>query len=207
MKYLWKRYSSFALSFVAIGIIALIVIACPVAGSGGASVGGNCNIQTATASGRTVVTYTLDPTTDSGGEDLTSDISFQMVAVPVGNGLNFFTGEADDADATIDEPYSIAETELTYAVWNRVRSWAVDSERGSNVYDLPVGRHGGDITLCNISDSDEAARAPQHPVTCINWFDSLKFANALSEYCALTPVYLNRSAVMRTGTTVPTLSS
>ena len=170
-------------------------------------VSGNCRIQTATESGRMVLTYTLDPTTDSGGSDLTSDISFQMITVPVGGGLNFFTGSSDDGDATIDEPYSIAKTELTYAVYRRVREWAVASERGANGYSFNAGRQGGDSTNCGTADPDEVSRTPQHPVTCVTWYDSVKFVNALSEYCGLTPSYENSGAVMRTGTTNPTPSS
>ena len=196
----WKGYAICATLLAAIA--AIFLVACPEGGGGGAGSGGsNCRIQTATESGRTVVTYTLDSTTDVGGGDLTSDISFQMVTVPVGSGLNFFTNASDNADATVDSPYSIAETELTYAVWNRVRSWALDSERGTNVYSFNAGRAGS-----GGSDGGPGDGSADHPVTRISWFDSVKFANALSEYCALTPVYLNGSTVMRTGTTVPTLS-
>ena len=142
-------------------------------------------------------TYTLEPTADGGGQ-----LTFTMVNVPVGSGLNFFTGVSDNADATVDNPYSIAETELTYAVYKRVRDWATSSERGDASYDIAPGKRGGDSTGCN-PDPDEATRTPQHPVTCINWYDSVKFANALSEYCRLTPLYENGNAVMRSGATTP----
>ena len=128
-------------------------------------------------------------------------LTLRMITVPVGGGLNFFTDTGDTADATVDSPYSIAETELTYAVWNRVRSWALDSERGTNVYSFNAGRAGS-----GGSDGGPGDGSADHPVTRISWYDSVKFANALSEYCALTPVYLNGSAVMRTGTTAPTRS-
>ena len=127
-------------------------------------------------------TYTLEPTADNGGPPLT----LRMVSVPVGAGLNFFTGINNDGDATLDEPYSIAETELTGGVYQRVRDWAVDSERGAARYGF------GDV----FGSADQPVR--------INWHDSIKFANALSEYCAATgstPVYLVGvgGAIMRTG--------
>ena len=160
-----------------------------------------CNVSCSESSG----TYTLG-IINSDGSATTE--SFDMVTVAVGSGINFFTGVNDDGDATVDATYDIAETELTYGVWRAVRRWAVDSARGASIYDLPVGRQGGDDTfLCSATDTDESSRTAQHPVSCVSWYDSVKFANALSEYCQLTPVYQNSGAVMRSGTTVPTLSS
>ena len=137
-------------------------------------------------------TYTLEPTADNGGPPLT----LRMVSVPVGAGLNFFTGINDDGDATLDEPYSIAETELTRRVYQRVRDWAVASARGAARYEFG--------TVFGSADQ---------PVL-IRWQDSTKFANALSEYCAatgITPVYLDGGAIRRTGpsdiTINPTVSA
>ena len=136
-------------------------------------------------------TYTLEPTADGGGT-----ISFRMITVPVGTGLNFPTGVNDDGDATIDTPYSIAETELTIRVYQRVREWAVASARGAARYELPA----------RSADPDQPVR--------ISWHDSIKFANALSEYCAATgstPIYLDGGAIQRTDpsdrTINPTISA
>ena len=163
--------------------------------------GVSCGALCSVASG----TYTLEPTADGG-----SQLTFRMITVPVGNGLSFFTGQNDDGEAMVDATYDIAETELTYAVYQRVHAWATDSGRGANAYSINAGRQGNDNTVCTTPDPDEVTRTPQHPVTCINWYDSVKFANALSEYCTaagITPVYLNGIAVMRSGTTAPTLDS
>ena len=144
--------------------------------------------------------YTLEPTADGGGT-----ISFRMITVPVGTGLNFPTGVNDDGDATVDTPYNIAETELTYQVWRRVRSWAVDSARGDAVYDLNLGRAGSEGF-----DGGAGDGSADHPVTQVTRSDSLKFANALSEYCTATgsePLYLDGATVMRSGTSLPTINT
>ena len=147
--------------------------------------------------------YTLEPTADNGGPPLT----LRMVPVPVGAGLNFFTGINDDADATLDTPYSIAETELTNGVYQRVHDWAEDSERGAARYEFGMTAYqiGGTAT-----GTDGSADQPVR----IDWHDSIKFANALSEYCAATgstPVYLDGGAIMRTDPshveTTPTISA
>ena len=176
----------------------LVVIGCPAEGSGPAggnslTISGNCRIETATESGRQVTTYSLlEPTTDTA-------VRFKMITVPVGGGLNFFTGVNDDGDATVDTAYDIAENELTYALYKRVRDWATNSERGDASYDLNEGRAGSAG-----NDGGAGDGSADHPVTRISWYDSVKFANALSEYCELRPVYQNSAVVMRTGTTVPT---
>ena len=142
-------------------------------------------------------THTLAATAGGIGE-----ITFRMITVPIVDSLNFSTGVNDDGDATIDSPYSIAETELTYALYKRIRDWAVASEQGATRYELNLGRAGSAGGDGGAGDGNA-----NHPVTNISWYDSVKFANALSEYCGLTPVYLNGSAVMRTGTANPTLST
>ena len=142
-------------------------------------------------------TYTLEATADGGAA-----INFRMITVPVGMGLNFFTGINDDDDVTVDAPYSIAETELTYAVWRRVRDWATDNARGDTAYELRLGRAGSEG-----NDGGTGDGSNDHPVTRISWYDSIKFTNALSEYCRLTPVYLNGNAVMRSGTTAPRIDT
>ena len=175
-------------------LVSLLLVGCPAGGDGRSGSSARCNVQRATQGGRMVTTYTL------GGDGV---IRFRMITIPIGEGLNFFTNSRDTSDATIDIPYDIAETELTYGVWRLVRDWAVSSERGDARYDIAIGRAGGDDTICSSIDADEATRSTQHPVTCINWLDSLKFANALSEYCGATPVYLNDGMVVRTGSTFP----
>ena len=86
--------------------------------------------------------------------------------------------------------FLIADTEVTWAEWQEVRTWAV-----ANGYDLAgVGQGSG----------------PNHPVRNVNWFDALKWCNAKSEKEGLTPAYFGRasypmasSPIYRTGQTIP----
>ena len=164
------------------------LIACDEAAGGSGATVDRCSVKQDT----TADTYTLEALSDSG-----SALTFTMAKVPVGNGLNFFTGVSDNGDATVDKAYSIGQTVLTYGVWKRVYDWATASERGSTRYAFDnTGR-----------DGDTAGRGVHHPVTFINWYDSIKFANALTEFCAeigMRPVYRNDGVIMRRGTTDPT---
>ena len=155
-----------------------------------------CRVNRTIQNNNIIDTYTLR----SGG----NSAEFKMIAVPVGNGIRFFTGTNDDSEATVDSAYSIAETELTYAVWKIVYDWATSTARGDATYDFDnPGRQGGN------SGSGAVGNA-QHPVTTINWYDSVKFANALTEFCAsanISPVYKNGAVVMRGGTVAPTVDA
>ena len=152
---------------------------------------------------RPTATFVLEATSNS---DLA--LNFLMVQLP--GGITLPTGVNDNGRAHIEDGYDIAETELSYAVWERVRSWAVDSDRGDNRYDFQPGRRGNDGTPCSSHDPHESSRSGEHPVTCVNWYDSVKFANALSEYCTaagLEPVYMNGNTPLRSGNISPTIES
>jgi formylglycine-generating enzyme required for sulfatase activity len=49
-----------------------------------------------------------------------------------------------------------------------------------------------------------AGKASTHPVQTVSWWDGIKYCNARSQKEGLTPVYMVKSAVMKTGTTAPT---
>jgi formylglycine-generating enzyme required for sulfatase activity/alpha-tubulin suppressor-like RCC1 family protein len=75
--------------------------------------------------------------------------------------------------------FYIGKHEVTWGEWQRVRDWA-----GWNGYsDLAWGQGSGD----------------NYPVTQVNWFDVVKWCNARSEMEGKTPVYMNGTAVYRTG--------
>ena len=86
--------------------------------------------------------------------------------------------------------FLIADTEVTWAEWQEVRTWAI-----ANGYDLAgVGQGSG----------------PNHPVRNVNWYDVLKWCNAKSEKEGLTPAYLvggnyitGGGVTYRTGNAVP----
>lgn len=114
---------------------------------------------------------------DTGGVDLqpgdpgyqTSNtvggVTFKMVYLP---GKTTFTGAADGTQVTVANEYEIAETEVTYELWNAVYTWAT-----SNGYTFS---NAG--TMGNGTEGD----TNQHPVTTMNWRDAMVWCNALTEY-------------------------
>jgi uncharacterized repeat protein (TIGR02543 family) len=79
----------------------------------------------------------------------------------------FPTGPYDSGTATVTDAYWIGETEVTYELWSTVYTWAT-----SNGYYLAnVGRRGGGT-----------GNTDQHPVTTINWRDTMVWSNAVTEW-------------------------
>jgi len=73
----------------------------------------------------------------------------------------------DNGTATVSNGYEIAETEVTYELWNVVKTWA-----SANGY-----------TFSNVGTmGDGTGDTNQHPVTTINWRDAMVWMNALTEY-------------------------
>jgi len=83
--------------------------------------------------------------------------------------------------------FYIAQQEVTWALWNEVRNWAV-----LNGYtDIATGEGKG----------------ATHPVHTVNWWDVVKWCNARSEREGLTAVYQNADgSVFKTGTTLPSVN-
>jgi formylglycine-generating enzyme required for sulfatase activity len=84
-------------------------------------------------------------------------------------------------------PFRMDAYEVTLAEWVAVRDWAVDVSRGTRRYDFNTT---GD------------APGPDHPVTHVDWYDAVKWANARSEMHGLDPVYFTdatRARVFRAG--------
>jgi|GEM_PF-1510700 len=113
-----------------------------------------------------------------------------LVLIPGGSFAMGRTSGDTDADApsiTVTvSPFYIQQTETTKAHWDEVRVWGL-----SNGYtDLASG----------------AGKASNHPVHSVTWWDVVKWCNARSEKESLTPVYTVSGAVMRTGTTEPTVN-
>lgn len=97
-------------------------------------------------------------------------VAFMMANVPV---TTFPTGQFDDAQATVNNPYWIASTEVTYEVWHEVRAWAVDN--GYSFVNAGTEGHDGTAGAAPTAASNE-------PVTWVNWCDVLVWSNALTEY-------------------------
>ena len=112
-----------------------------------------------------------------------------MALIPAGS---FTMGDTLDGDSnappvTVNvSAFYMGKYEVTKALWDEVRTWGA-----SNGYtDLATG----------------AGKASNHPVQSISWWDVVKWCNARSQKEGLTPVYTVSGAVMKTGTTAPTVN-
>ena len=76
--------------------------------------------------------------------------------------------------------YLIMQTEVTYSLYQKVYAWAT-----ANGYNFNDGCNGATYEDCLPPERDGG----KHPVTNIEWLDTLVFANALSEMSRLQPVY------------------
>jgi len=98
-------------------------------------------------------------------------VRFVMAYVP--GGMTFPTGTGDTGTATVANAYWISETEVTYELWYKVRTWAV-----AHGYTFAnPGREGNDGT-----DGAPLTNAMHEPVTYVNWRDSMVWCNALTEW-------------------------
>ncbi|MEI6819357.1 MAG: SUMF1/EgtB/PvdO family nonheme iron enzyme [Verrucomicrobiota bacterium] len=146
---------------------------------------------------------TWDAGTD-WNQQLSSQTKFRLTVteatvVPTGFALipsgSFTMGNSVAADTDItDAPthtvtvsaFYMAKNLVTKADWDTVRTWAT-----SNGYmDLAAG----------------SGKASSHPVQRVSWWDGIKYCNARSQKEGLTPVYMVNSAVMKIGTTAPTVN-
>ncbi len=128
----------------------------------------------------------------SGGAttDTTGSLSFQLRHVSAGHYyVGNQTGNYDysgNTNVSIIHGFWIAETEVTYALWYEVYSWAI-----SNGYTFAnPGREGNDGT-----DGNAPTIAQNEPVTMVNWRDAMLWCNAISEKEGLTPVYYTDSGL------------
>jgi len=98
-------------------------------------------------------------------------VIFKMAYVP--GGLTFMAGMVNDTPTTVDNAYWIGETQVTYELWNTVKTWGI-----SNGYTFNnSGREGNDGTI-----GAAPTAAKQEPVTTINWRDAMIWTNALTEW-------------------------
>ena len=115
--------------------------------------------------------------------------SSSFVLIPAGE---FIMGDTLDGDQNapphrvyVSEFY-LQKTEVSKAEWDSVRTWAA-----SHGYpDLAEG----------------AGKAADHPVEVVSWWDTVKWCNARSEQEELNPCYTVDGAVMRSGTTEPSVN-
>ncbi len=91
------------------------------------------------------------------------EISFTLIFVP---GKKFFNGTNDTGSGTVGS-FWISETEVTYELWRKVCSWAVN--KGYNFANPGImGSTGKGSVL--------------QPATTLNWRDAIVWSNALTEW-------------------------
>ena len=110
--------------------------------------------------------------------------------------------EPQPGTATVDTPFWIAETVVTYELWYTVRQWAL-----RNGYTFAnAGMEGSTTGGGSYPSYKSIGRAPSsrrnEPVTMVSWRDSIVWCNALSEMVGLDPVYTHNSAVIKDATNV-----
>lgn len=116
------------------------------------------------------------------------DVKFTMRYVPA---ATFPTGLDDDGQATVEYPYWLGETGVTYELWYEVRTWAEN-----NGYKFAnQGREGS-----HGNTGREPSDNRNQPVTKINWYDAVVWCNALSEILAFNSVYVYQGEVYRDST-------
>ena len=95
--------------------------------------------------------------------------------------------ESSELGAQAVDAFYMAKTEVTWAEFQEVRTWAA-----ANGYD--IGEVG-------------AGTGPNRSVTNVRWYESLKWCNARSEKEGLDPVYKTGGAVYRSGDSIPTVDA
>ena len=119
-----------------------------------------------------IVSSLLDVTCDS---DSTNDQIYiaALAAIAPRNPMVSVQGgklpKTSQLAGTKVEDFQIGIYPVTMAEWQGVRNWAIE-----NGFDMAEGTAGG----------------PSHPVTYINWYDSVKWCNAKSVMQGLEPVYV-----------------
>ncbi len=123
----------------------------------------------------------------------TGSASIEMVSIPGGSSeMGSFVGDLDEQPVhTVTlSPFYASKYETTFEQWVEVRDWG---EAHGYTFNSP-----GDMG----SEDYGGAQDESHPVTNIEWYDSLLWCNALSEMEGRTPCYHTsaaRSTVYRSG--------
>ncbi|NQT74359.1 MAG: formylglycine-generating enzyme family protein [Chloroflexi bacterium] len=141
---------------------------------------------------------------DSGGNSdneqlptYTSPSGITMVSIPSGT-FNMGTDDSWDNERPVHSvtlsPFNISAYEITYAQWMEVKTWA---EANGYTFNMPGAMGGSEDYDVSHGMEDET-----HPVTTIEWYDTVLWCNALSEMEGRTPCYYTsetQSTVYRSG--------
>lgn len=141
------------------------------------------NTRSATPS---ISTATTTPSSNEDPVKTTMPIELadiKMVSIPGGTDLR----------ANTVSPFSMAQYEITYAQWIKVKEWGL-----SHGYSFDAKGVMGSGTYADTAGiMDET-----HPAVAISWYSAVKWCNALSEMEGLTPCYYtsaDQSTIYRQG--------
>jgi formylglycine-generating enzyme required for sulfatase activity len=146
-------------------------------------------ITNAADSGTVTISFPAAPLKTYTGDGIT----FKTAYVPAGiRFISSSTLHPYDPPA-ITAAYEIGETEVTYELWYKVKTWA--EENKGYIFEHP-GREGSSGVL-----GAAPTEAGKQPVTTISWFEAVVWCNALTEWynamnpgSDLMPVYYYESA-------------
>lgn len=140
------------------------------------------------------------------------DIEMPFSTVPAA-GIQFPTGLSDSGSGIIMKRYAIAKTEVTYELWHKVYTWAMQgvsscvtsgAETGKNCYSFAnAGQEGND----GVTGASPTA-AKNEPVTKVSWRDAIIWCNAYTEYSnathstSFTVVYKKSGVILRNATVI-----
>ena len=112
-------------------------------------------------------------------------VIFNMVYVPVPNsGLTFPTGVKDEGSATVEKAYWIGETEVTYELWSKVKTWAEKHNyKFANIGGIGAYVKNGVVPM----DKKD------FPAIEFNWRDAMIWTNALTEWTNSCLLYTSPS--------------
>ncbi len=112
-----------------------------------------------------IVTVVLAYSTGDKVTYSASGVNFAMVYIE--GGLSYLAGTGDSTLKTVANPYWIAETSVTYELWNTVTTWAAS--------------HGYHFQNNGVKGNSGSGSTAQ-PVTTISWRDAMVWSNALTEW-------------------------
>jgi formylglycine-generating enzyme required for sulfatase activity len=139
-------------------------------------------------SGTATVTLVNETVTFQGVSHTLKSIPAGTVSANIGDSGGPFSN-ASGSNVSITA-FKIGETEVTYELWNAVKTWAMN-----NGYTFAnSGRQGGNSGIGPVGTS-------QHPVTEISWRDAVVWCNAYSEAAGKIPYYYLAGTVDFTGST------
>ncbi|NMA02371.1 MAG: SUMF1/EgtB/PvdO family nonheme iron enzyme [Clostridia bacterium] len=112
-------------------------------------------------------------------------VTFGVVLAPQATFLN-----GRNSTAYVTRDFWIADTEVTYQLWHKVYTWAL--ENGYSFYNQGAQGNDGGVGV-------EPTDRKKEPVTSVNWYDVIAWCNALTEYynhlssSSLEPVYIDQN--------------